>query len=87
MSCTSSKPGSKTYTNAFANRSKAFIRTKQYPYCLDDIRLALELKYPTRLLYKLYVRSGNAERKLGRGDLAKTYYSVFKIYRQTTITE
>lgn len=69
-----SMPGTECYAYSLANRSAALFHYGEYQYCLDDIRRALRSKYPKRIVFKLYERAGNAERMLGRGDLAKKNY-------------
>ena len=50
---------------AFANRSAALYRLDKFETCLADIELAFKYKYAKNLAYKLHLRRGQCQVKLG----------------------
>jgi len=80
--------GSEAYGYVLANRSAVFFHINRYKHCLQDIRRALESKFPTKLVYKLYERAGNAERRLECGDAArKSYMECLKHLEKAALSE
>ncbi|XP_066589940.1 SET and MYND domain-containing protein 4-like isoform X2 [Prorops nasuta] len=56
---------------AIANRSAALYYLGKYEDCLKDINLAIELDYPEKLRFKLYLRAVECHLKLGKKKLAE----------------
>ena len=56
---------------AFANRSACLYHNKNYEKCLQDIKLALNYRYPKNLEYKLLQRKGQCLTKLKRFNEAE----------------
>ncbi|VVC30174.1 Zinc finger, MYND-type,Tetratricopeptide-like helical domain,SET domain [Cinara cedri] len=68
-------PGTLNYALTFANRSAALFELSMYSSCMTDVQRAIDTKmYPSELLYKLYMRAGNANRLMGHSNLAKMNY-------------
>ncbi|KAK7086786.1 hypothetical protein SK128_009830 [Halocaridina rubra] len=59
----------------YANRSAVFFHQKKYQLCLDDIQLAIESGYPTRLMYKVLDRRGHCLVKLGLYEEASSNFA------------
>lgn len=74
QSLITSGPHSECYALALANRSAALYNYGYYEDCLRDIDRAIKSSFPSRLVYKLYGRAGDAHRILGHGDIAKSCY-------------
>jgi tetratricopeptide (TPR) repeat protein len=58
---------------AYANRSIAFFKLKEYQLCLNDIELALKYNYPRHLLTKLYERKLDCYLNLNRMECAADF--------------
>lgn len=57
---------------AYANRSACFLQLKMYDECLADIQLAIQSKYPEKLMPKLEKRKAICLEQIGRNDRSAT---------------
>lgn len=70
----------------FANRSAAFFHAGRYRQALYDIAYAFEVGYPSHLHYKLYLRKGQCQLRLGNTQDALNCFNIaIKCLRKANI--
>ena len=67
--------GAKECALGLANRSAVWMKLKKYEECLDDIEMAIFMKYPENMLYKLVDRKAKCLALLGDAEEAKKCYN------------